>query len=209
MVLFDEDPVTLISETTNQFHIAPDRESLTRISGSLHALANARQSRLDNQQSILKTLSRRLNNLQSQQHFEEERHDAGAHASEMLKLDTEKFRIAKGVSDVEIEGERLQGELAGLKAQLETLKLQFYRTLGIDVSQDAGTGEFTRAIIRNKARGDVNVVKANLEPGRLLLQGLDGITVKNVSAHKPAYDGLTASVSSVNMSCLTTPSIYS
>nr|POE85382.1 putative kinetochore protein spc24 [Quercus suber] len=185
MVLFDEDPVTLISETTNQFHIAPDRESLTRISGSLHALANARQSRLDNQQSILKSLSRRLNNLQSQQHFEEERHDAGAHASEMLKLDTEKFRTAKGVSDVEIEGERLQGELAGLKAQLEVLeregveggesrrgrgrevedemilKLQFYRTLGIDVSQDAGTGEFRRAIIRNKARGDVNVVNVD------------------------------------------------
>lgn len=122
MVLFDEDPVTLISETTNQFHIAPDRESLTRISGSLHALANARQSRLDNQQSLLKTLSRRLNNLQSQQNFEEERHDAGAHASEMLKLDTEKFRIAKGASDAEIEGERLQGEFLALKAQLDALE---------------------------------------------------------------------------------------
>lgn len=39
-------------------------------------------------------------------------------------MDTEKFRIAKGVSDAEIEGERLEGELAGLRAQLETLERQ-------------------------------------------------------------------------------------
>jgi kinetochore protein Spc24 len=42
----------------------------------------------------------------------------------MLKMDTEKFRIAKGVSDAEIEGERLEGELAGLKTQLDTLEKQ-------------------------------------------------------------------------------------
>lgn len=121
MVLFDEDPVTLITETTNQFHIAPDKDSLTRITGSLSALSAARQSRLDHHSSILKSLSRRLNNLQSQYAFEEERHDAGKHASEMLRLDTEKFRIAKAASDAEIEGERLRSELASLKAQLETL----------------------------------------------------------------------------------------
>lgn len=122
MVLFDEDPVTLISETTNQFHIAPDKESLTRISGSLHALGSARQSRLDNHHTVLKSLSRRLNNLQSQHNFEEERHDAGKHASEMLRMDTEKFRIAKSASDAEIEGERLSSELNALRQQLDTLE---------------------------------------------------------------------------------------
>jgi len=122
MVLFDEDPVTLITETTNQFHIAPDKDSLTRITGSLGTLSAARQSRLEHHSSILKSLSRRLNNLQSQHIFEEERHDAGKHASEMLRLDTEKFRIAKAASDAEIEGERLSSELASLKAQLETLE---------------------------------------------------------------------------------------
>ena len=40
----------------------------------------------------------------------------------MLKMDTEKFRIAKGVSDVEIEGERLEGELAGLRGVVEGLE---------------------------------------------------------------------------------------
>ncbi|KAL1585497.1 hypothetical protein WHR41_05598 [Cladosporium halotolerans] len=182
MVLFDEDPVTLISETTNQFHIAPDKDSLTRISSSLNALGSNRASRLAAQQNALKSLSRRLNNLHSQHEYEENRHDAGKHASEILALDAEKFRIAKSAYDVEVEGERLEGELAGLKAQLDTLeregvegsrrgngdegdevllKLQVYRSLGVDVSQDANTGTFNRAVIRNPAKGDVNVVNVD------------------------------------------------
>lgn len=56
--------------------------------------------------------------------WEEDRHDAGGHAERMLRMDTEKFRVAKGVSDVEIEGERLEGELRGLRSQLEGLERQ-------------------------------------------------------------------------------------
>ena len=124
MVLFDEDPTALLKETTNQFHIAPDRDSLSRISGSLTSLSTARRSRLENHHAILKSLSRRLNGLEEGRRWEEDRHDAGGHAERMLKMDTEKFRIAKGVSDAEIEGERLEGELAGLKTQLDTLEKQ-------------------------------------------------------------------------------------
>jgi len=46
------------------------------------------------------------------------------------------------------------------------LKLQVYRSLGIGVSQDAATGDFNRAVIRNQARGDVNVVNVNEEVGK-------------------------------------------
>ena len=42
-----------------------------------------------------------------------------------------------------------------------SLKLQVYRSLGIDVSQDANTGVFNRAVIRNPTKGDVNVVKVD------------------------------------------------
>ena len=122
MVLFDEDPVSLITETTNQFHIAPDKEALSRISESIGTLHTTRNAKLNQHQSILKNLSRRLNNLKSEYAYEKERHDAGKHASKMLRMDTEKFRVAKGVSDAEIEGERLGSELAGLKAQLEQLE---------------------------------------------------------------------------------------
>ena len=124
MVLFDEDPTALLKETTNQFHIAPDRDSISRISDSLSALSTARSSRLGQHHAILKSLARQMNGLEEGRRWEEGRHDAGEHAERMLKMDTEKFRIAKGVSDAEIESERLQGELAGLRTQLDVLEKQ-------------------------------------------------------------------------------------
>jgi kinetochore protein Spc24 len=42
------------------------------------------------------------------------------------------------------------------------LKLGVYRSLGIDADQDHNTGDFSRAVIRNTAKGSVNVV--NLDP---------------------------------------------
>ncbi len=124
MVLFDESPTALLRETTNQFHIAPDRDSISRISDSLSALSTARSSRLGQHHAVLKSLSRKLNGLDEGRRWEEDRHDAGGHAERMLKMDTDKFRIAKGVSDAEIESERLEGELAGLRAQLDVLGKQ-------------------------------------------------------------------------------------
>lgn len=38
------------------------------------------------------------------------------------------------------------------------LKIKVFRSLGIDAQMDAETGEFTRAVVRSAARGDVNVV---------------------------------------------------
>lgn len=182
-----------MSEATNKFHIAPDKDALSRVSNTLHTLESSRQQRLNAQHTTLKALSRRLNNLKGAYDYEEERHDAGRHAQEMLKMDTEKFRIAKGVSDAEIESERLSGELSALRQQLETLekegveggrkgeregedemvlKLQFYRSLGIDAKKDENTGDFTRAVIRNSERGDVNVVDIDGTIGRSYYAGM-------------------------------------
>ena len=46
------------------------------------------------------------------------------HASRIVELDTQKFRIAKSASDLEIEGERLEQELKGLKHRLRELDEQ-------------------------------------------------------------------------------------
>ena len=46
------------------------------------------------------------------------------HASQIVELDTQKFRIAKQASDFEIEGERLEQELEGLKNHLHELDVQ-------------------------------------------------------------------------------------
>lgn len=41
-----------------------------------------------------------------------------------MELDTQKFRIAKAASDLEIEGERLEQELDGLRSRLHELDVQ-------------------------------------------------------------------------------------
>ncbi len=41
-----------------------------------------------------------------------------------------------------------------------TLKLKIYRSLGIEIERDAD-GEYTKAIVRNRGKGDVHVF--NLE----------------------------------------------
>jgi len=46
------------------------------------------------------------------------------HASQIVELDTQKFRIAKAASDLEIEGERLEQELEGLKNKVHELEVQ-------------------------------------------------------------------------------------
>lgn len=51
-------------------------------------------------------------------------HDSNDHASHIVELDTQKFRVAKAASDLEIEGERLEQELKSLKERLQELDLQ-------------------------------------------------------------------------------------
>lgn len=41
-----------------------------------------------------------------------------------MELDTQKFRVAKAASDLEIEGERLEQELDSLRTKLQQLELQ-------------------------------------------------------------------------------------
>ncbi|KAK4982603.1 putative kinetochore protein spc24 [Elasticomyces elasticus] len=187
MVLFDENPVTLISECTSNFRTTYDKDALSRISSSFSTLRDARTLRLQQQQNALKSLSRQHAALQSQHEYELQGHDSVEHANEVLKLDNEKFRIAKQVHEVEIEGERLSSEAGVLRGTLEELdaqgveggaqststsedevilKLRVYRSLGIDLGQDSATGAFSKAVIRNTAKRDVNVVTVDPKVSR-------------------------------------------
>lgn len=51
-------------------------------------------------------------------------HNSPDHASHIVELDTQKFRIAKAASDLEIESERLEQDLEGLKGRLQELDMQ-------------------------------------------------------------------------------------
>ena len=126
-------------------------------------------------------LARSVKTKQSQHEELVASHSSTDHASEIARLDTQKFRTAKAASDAEMETERLALQAADLAARLQELELQgvdggetarrrdpiddevllrlkVYRSLGIDIERDEKDGDFTKAIIRNDRKGDVHVV---------------------------------------------------
>ena len=123
------------------FHIDTDKIAIGRINESLSTLQQARDLRIREAENALKSesslakrpgailiacseLSRNLATM-SQQHNETvSAQNSVDHASQIVELDTQKFRIAKSASDLEIEGERLEQELEGLKNTLHELEIQ-------------------------------------------------------------------------------------
>ncbi len=124
------------------FHIDTDKIAIGRINESLSTLQQARDLRIREAESALKSTHQRRNipvpimlshcaelsrnfATMSQQHNETvASQNSIDHASHIVELDTQKFRIAKAASDLEIEGERLEQELEGLKSQLHELDVQ-------------------------------------------------------------------------------------
>lgn len=115
-MLLDEDPAALIAQCTSHFKIHNDTASLLRISDSLSTLSTFRQQHLSSLQSTLSALSRTHQTLSANHNHTLSQHNPTTHAAEILRLDTDKFKIAKQASDLEIEGERLQSELARLSS---------------------------------------------------------------------------------------------
>ncbi|KAL2416507.1 putative kinetochore protein spc24 [Exophiala dermatitidis] len=183
-MLLDEDPATLIRATVSNFNIAPDKAALSRVNDSLSTLQQSRELRIRDADTVLRKLSRQLATLSSQHREVLSSHDSGRHASEIVQLDTKKFRIAKQASELEAESERLEAELESLKSRLADLeeqgvegdenarrareaddptilRLWLYRSLGINLEQDEA-GNYNKATIGNTKRGDVHVV--NIDP---------------------------------------------
>ncbi|KAK4458303.1 Spc24 subunit of Ndc80-domain-containing protein [Cladorrhinum samala] len=180
-MLLEDPPSTLISHTISNFNIQPDKLAVSRISESLSTLNQARDLRLREAETSLKKLSRTLSTLSSQHNELVSSHSSSAHASEISRLDTQKFRIAKGVSDLEMETERLQSQLQELRGRLEELEIQgvdgaeikeggavddevllrlkVYRSLGIEIERDGD--KWGRVVVRNDRKGDVHVVNVD------------------------------------------------
>ncbi|KXJ95252.1 Spc24 subunit of Ndc80-domain-containing protein [Microdochium bolleyi] len=123
-MLLDEDPATLIHHTINNFNTAPDKLAISRIHDSLSTLRQARELRAREAEASLKKLSRTLNTLHTQHEELASAHSSSAHASEISRLDTQKFRTAKAASDLEMEAERLSSQQADLAARLQELEMQ-------------------------------------------------------------------------------------
>ncbi|KAI9935011.1 hypothetical protein ASPWEDRAFT_54056 [Aspergillus wentii DTO 134E9] len=182
-MLLDEDPATLIHHTVGNFNIQPDKQAITRINDSLSTLQQSRELRISDAESALRKLSRNLHSQNSQYEEAVAAHDSGKHAEQIVELDTRKFRVAKAASDLEVESERLEGELEMLKERLADLeaqglegdeptrrerelddatilRLKIYRSLGVDIEAD-DAGNFNKAVIRNSRKGDVHVVNVD------------------------------------------------
>ncbi|KAI9657264.1 MAG: kinetochore-associated Ndc80 complex subunit spc24 [Alyxoria varia] len=167
-MLLDDDPAALIHQCIGNFNIAPDRSALTRIDESLTTLSQSRDLRLQGASSSLKRLSRQLQNLEQQHTLNTSSHNPTDHAAQILALDTQKFKVAKEASDLEIEGERLESELSGLEAQLKDLEKQNSQkevspddeqeiSLGVELEGER-EGDFKRAVIRSSPRGDAKII---------------------------------------------------
>ncbi len=140
-MLLDEDPATvplpplpllpsqtnnpqLISHTLSTFSPPPDKSALSRISTTLSTLSQSRHQRLTTSQSQLNSVQRKLQSLANNHSTLVNEHRGSGHAELIMELDAKKFRIAKAAREVEEEGERLGGELEGLKGRLEKLDLE-------------------------------------------------------------------------------------
>lgn len=178
----------LIQHTVDNFNTAPDKAAVARIKESLSTLQEARQLQVEQAEAAMKRLARQLNTLGAQHDELASKHTAAAHAPTIAHLDTQKFRVAKAASDLEMETERLSAQAADLSARLQELELQgddgplvnnsgsgsgsaptedevllrlrVYRSLGIELERDGAghDGEWSRAVIRNDRKGDVHVV---------------------------------------------------
>ncbi|KAI4209623.1 MAG: hypothetical protein LQ351_007472 [Letrouitia transgressa] len=122
-MLLDEDPATLIHHTIGNFNIHPDKVAISRIDESLATLQQARDLRIREAESALKKLSRNLHTLSTHHSETLLSHNGADHAARIVELDTQKFRVAKAASDLEIEGERLEHELEGIKSRLRQIDL--------------------------------------------------------------------------------------
>lgn len=97
---------------------------MTRINESLTTLQQSRDLRIREAETALRKLSRNLKSLETNYEETVAAHDPARHAQEILELDAQKFRIAKAASDLEIESERLEGDLEMLKERLAELEAQ-------------------------------------------------------------------------------------
>ena len=174
----------LIRHAIANFNTAPDKAALARVNEYTSQLKEMRGLKINAAEDALRRLARQHATLSSQQREVVSGHDSGRHASEIVELDTKKFRIAKQASEMEVESERLESELEGMKMRLADLeeqgvegdemarrsreaddptilRLWLYRSLGIMLEQDEA-GNYNKATIGNTKKGDVHVV--NIDP---------------------------------------------
>lgn len=141
-------------------------QSLSRISETLAAITATRAKILDDSRNVLRALSRKMEVSKQSMEATIAAASKREHGQNMLRLDREKFSLAKNINELESSSHHLEGQLARLKEELESvdgedamqtammeaedgtlLKLKVYRSLGIEIQED-GAGGYNKAVIR-------------------------------------------------------------
>ena len=123
-MLLDDTPANLIRATIDNFGTAPDRNAVSRINDSLNTISQSRSIRTQNAETALRKLSRSLATVRSQHREATDSHDTLKHSSEVVELDTRKFKVAKQVQELEVENEKLEAQMNRLRRRLEDLESQ-------------------------------------------------------------------------------------
>ena len=123
-MLLEDSPSSLLRATLSNFSTQPDRAAVSRINDSLSTLQQSRALRIGDAETALRRLSRQLATASSQHRDAIGGHDSQDHAREIVELDTKKFRVAKQAQELEMESERLEGDLTRLRRKLEDLEEQ-------------------------------------------------------------------------------------
>lgn len=145
-------------------------QSLSRINESLSSIADMRTKTLDDSRNLLRALSRRMEIAKQSMEASVVAAAKAEHGQNMLRLDREKFSLAKNINELESSSHHLEGQLARLKEELESvdgedamqtammeaedgtlLKLKVFRSLGIEIQED-GAGGYNKAVIRKSSK---------------------------------------------------------
>ncbi|RUP47543.1 Spc24 subunit of Ndc80-domain-containing protein [Jimgerdemannia flammicorona] len=168
-----DEPRALIQQTVAMFNPSGDVEAVHRISETMRQTEEIRKKSRQESQGVLRALSRKLESVKSGATRPPGVADEHAHAARMVGLDREKFALAKGINELEqnlssLEAglQQIRDEIAALEAEdaeeevppdQTVLKLQIYRSLGIELVEDA-VGNYTKARIRSFPRNDIHTL---------------------------------------------------
>ena len=138
-MLLEEDPHTLIASIHESFSIESDTSQITRVSDQLHHLRQAREKQRDEQQHLLRLLTRKLDVTRQSYDESAAEHALAGHNQAILALDRKKFALAKSVNDLESAAHALEGQLARLREELDTLDAEDPLARAVADGDEAGT----------------------------------------------------------------------
>lgn len=170
-----EEHIQLLTQTIENFDIEGDIQTLDRIEDEIRRLRDRRETKLDEARTVLQSLSRKLEI--SRAASENSAHAEAQHqfSQESMKLERQKFSIAKSINELESIYEsnistldKLKEELTRLESEdvvvsagalvedSTILRLKLYRSLGISFDGDR-VDNVSKALIQSSSTNNVQV----------------------------------------------------